>query len=116
MFRKTMVIGIVFSALTTIAVAEANADCSGVSCTNVTVDRLYVHRSGISIWTSGTEDFLNCDPGTNDYITLPLTHPNYEQIARVLEDSHQTGKRIWIRVDTVERNEPCVVNYVVSDN
>ncbi len=49
------------------------AECGGTGgrhCTDVTVDRVFAHQTGISIWTSGNEDLLNCDPGEADYLVF----------------------------------------------
>ncbi len=93
---------------------QAFADCNGLHCTNVTVDRLYVD-SNTNIGTSGAESNLFCDPGTNGYLTLDRSHPNYDSLFTLLHHAHNRQDRVWVRVSNTGFNTPCKILYVVSD-
>ena len=116
MLKKVGIASFFAAATAALAVTEAYAECGGIRCSDVTVDRLYVHSRGISVRTSGTEALLDCDPGNGDYLNLLTSHSNYVQVARVLEDAHRNEYGIQIRIATVGRDEPCNIIYVVSDN
>ena len=61
--KKLVVIGTVLASSVGI-VADGYAACGGVTCTDVTIERLYV-RGDDEIWvsTTGEETDLDCAPG-----------------------------------------------------
>ena len=106
-----------FAVSTGLAVpAVAQAECNAGSCSDVTVDRLYIQSDGdVSIRTSGTEANLSCDAGTNNYITLKRSNTAiYEPVFAFLLTAHETRSPIFVRTND-DPNEACVMSYVVSD-
>lgn len=57
----------------------ASATCSGVFCTDVLIERLTVNATGMLIRTSGTEDNLDCDPGSGDQLTAERSDAAYDE-------------------------------------
>ncbi|WP_086932875.1 hypothetical protein [Agarilytica rhodophyticola] len=89
------------------------AGCSGLSCTNVTITRLYVTADGDTrISTSGDERGLSCDAGSQGYITISPWVRNYDAIYKLLLSAHTDNRPIWVRMS---ESGPCKLIYVVSD-
>jgi hypothetical protein len=92
--------------------SQVYADCSGVSCDLVLIERIVVSSSGVSVRTSGDESKLSCDAGSGNYLALEREHANFNAIYSVLLASHTIDNPLRIRVvDT----GPCYISYVVSD-
>lgn len=93
---------------------NVNADCSGHSCTNVSISRLIVEADGDAvISTSGDESKLDCHAGKNGYIRLSAESNNYHATYSLLLSSHTLAHPIWIRTNDGEST--CQLVYVVSD-
>jgi hypothetical protein len=94
--------------------ASASADCSGHSCTNVSISRLIVEADGgVTISTSGDESKLDCNAGQNGYIWLNSESKNYHATYSLLLSAHTLSHPIWIRTNDGE--SACQLVYVVSD-
>ncbi len=94
--------------------ANAIADCSGHSCTGVSISRLIVEANGDAvISTSGDESKLGCDAGRYGYIRLKTDSKNYQATYSLLLSAHITGSSLWVR--TSNAGTTCEVNYIVSD-
>ncbi|WP_435274578.1 hypothetical protein ACMAZF_14995 [Psychrobium sp. nBUS_13] len=92
---------------------NAIAHCTGNSCTNVKITRIYVNPDNNTvISTSGDESKLNCDAGKNGYITLDPNGKNYNSTYSLLLTAHTTEHPIWVRTSAAGS---CKVVYVVSD-
>ncbi len=93
----------------------ARADCSGVSCTDVLITRMFITASGNSvISTSGDESQLSCNAGPSGYITLRTGQSNYNAVYSLILAAHTTGSPLWVRT-TTHSSGSCDVFYVVSD-
>jgi len=110
---KNIAILLAFTALLTVSIPSFS-DCSGYSCTNVTVTRIVVrpYNLNVQIRTSGDESKLSCD-AASDYINLGGDQPNYDSTYALLLTAHTTQHPITIR--TTAEGE-CVIQYVVSDH
>lgn len=94
----------------------AHAACSSAgSCTNVTIDRIYVQSNGaISVDTSGDETQLPCTPNSGKYITLAKTHPGYEALSAVILTLYANGGNYNVRIDG-SVTASCIVSYAWTD-
>lgn len=91
------------------------AECSGQSCHDVTITRLYVTPNGQTfIGTSGDESKLSCNAGNYGYITLEVEQKNYDATYSLLLAAHINQHPIWVKTSS-DSNKPCNVVYVVSD-
>lgn len=114
--KKNLIIGLMCISAYFGIVSSSHAACSGSSCTNVDVDRLYIRPEGdILIDTSGNENVLSvCTPGEEKYIYLKNEHKNKKEIYATLLSAQLARKKVWIRVS--DNISPCQVDYVVLDN
>lgn len=101
-----LIIGLVWS-------CQAVAVCSGGSCKDVTITRLYVTADGDTvISTSGDESQLSCSAGPSGYIKLRSTSTNYNATYSLLLASHISQDPIWVRASD---SGDCTIVYLVSD-
>ncbi len=99
--------------IASIACSFSYAGCSGNSCTDVTITRLYTIADGSTvISTSGDESQLDCDAGNSGYITLEPEKKNYNATYSLLLAAHISDMPIWVRASD---SGECQVVYVVSD-
>lgn len=99
-----------FSELSTQAVI---GNCSGIRCTKVLVDRLYINTRGrLYIGTSGVETSLSCTPTGRVYLYVNEDDKNYEEIFTTLLAAQLSDKKVLIRTPS---SGACQVAYVVLD-
>lgn len=94
------------------------AACSGVGCSDVKIDTLYVsENSYMYIATNGVETNLtNCVPSDPIYIRLLTSHPNFDRIYSILLTAVTADKEVTLRMkDTTGNSGECEVAYVRFD-
>lgn len=84
--------------------------CSGVFCTDVALDLLYINSTGVFVATSGAETALTCTPNSSQYLTLPKTHGNYASIFSTLQAALISGKTVNLRIE--DASVGCNVLYI----
>ena len=87
-----------------------SAGCSTDRCINE-VDALFISATGVRLTTEGDESSLNCTLQSGLYLTLGLSHPNYDALVAMLITAYQTHEIINIRI--VENTPNCEVSYVL---
>ncbi len=93
----------------------ASANCTGNSCRNVKIDRIYVRNTDdIYINTTGDETQLNCRPIQGKYIALRPSHRQFDQVYSLLLSTKLADKDIWIRVVNAPTAD-CALSYVVME-
>lgn len=87
------------------------ADCSGVICTDVSIQSMQVSNTG-AVWikTSGIETGLNCTPNSDVYLWLDGGKPGRNVIYSALLAYKVAGKNLDFRI--VESSNPCEVLYI----
>ena len=97
--------------------SAAIAACTGTSCTNVSVERIYPTESNyVQIRTSGTETNLDCTPSgsSNDYIRLYTTHANFSILyALLLAGFENASTDMNFKLES--GTGTCVIRYIYSD-
>ncbi|QLC24477.1 hypothetical protein HFP57_05205 [Parasphingopyxis algicola] len=92
---------------------KALADCSGVFCNDVLVQRIVVSATATSVRTSGDETQLDCDPGTGLYLTMDNTDPEYNDSYALVLTAFVSGTPMTFRMES--GTGPCTVSYVLQD-
>ena len=113
-YREKLVLKIfvVFSLVLT--ASTVYADCAGVSCTLVKINRLVVYTNGdVQINTDGDESLLSCDAGTYGYLTLKKDSSNFNAVYSFLLTAKTVDKTInRIRVTGAGL---CEIAYVIDE-
>jgi len=92
----------------------AYANCAGVACTRVQIERLYLNADGpIHVATDGDETALSCTAVSNVYTTLNPSDPNAAAIYSTLLAAQIAGKPVTIRIEGASPN--CEIRYVYVD-
>lgn len=95
--------------------SEADAACTGNSCKDEKIERLYIRSGGeVAVSTTGPETNLTCTPVENTYLILNRSHPAFREIFSTLLSSKLANHDIWIRVSTTA-SSPCSIVYVVLE-
>lgn len=98
--------------------AAANP-CSGVVCSNTTVQRLYpasdVNNPRVYIQPKdGGQSSLTCTPISGVYLTLKTTHPLFGEIYASLLEATIHNKKVTLR--TKINSPDCEISYIVVEN
>jgi len=111
---KTLNIGFVLVIGLFVSVGVARAACSGLVCSDVLVERLYVNANGVVyVATDGVETTLNCSPVSNIYLTLYHTDANFNAIYSTLLAAQLAGEKVGIRI--IDGSSNCRVSYITID-
>ncbi|MGP1282034.1 MAG: hypothetical protein ACTS1X_03570 [Parasphingopyxis sp.] len=93
---------------------KALADCSGVFCNDVTIDRLFVSGTGdIALRTSGDETQLDCDPGSSLYLRFATTVSAYSEWYAMVLTAYVQQAPITFRM--VGGTGECTINYMFQE-
>ncbi len=85
------------------------SDCSGVSCTDVYVEELYIRQSGKNlVKTTGDETKLSCNPDSGVYLEVPETS-NKNDMMSVLLAAQMADKKVRFRI---LENSNCEILYL----
>ncbi len=93
---------------------NSHAICTGNTCQDVTVDRIFMYPDGSSVrvGTSGDETGLDCTANGDKYITLDMTQDFAKEAYSTILAAHQARNKFWIR--TTGDGTDCSVVYIVS--
>jgi hypothetical protein len=90
---------------------QAFSVCTARSCSNVTIDNLYITTTGNTlVITSGDEANLNCTGTDGKYMTLVTTDSNSKAVFAALLAARTTDKPVSLRVN--EGSVGCTVQRI----
>jgi hypothetical protein len=101
------------------AAGTASAECSGVVCTNVAIQRIWMdagtsQNGDLWIQTDGTEANLSCTPNNNIYLKVPYNAAAKKDVYAMLMMAFSMGKPVSIGI--VPASADCVVAYAFINN
>ena len=97
-----------------VSTVVANAGCSGTSCSNVKIEKLYMTAGGtLYVGTDGTESALNCASPAGKYVSLAEGDVGKNAMYSLLLTAMTTNKKVSIKV--VPNSETCKVQYLTAN-